>query len=165
MKSITKPRNVIQTVVVLDPATNHSISRIQKSPFIQDEVKEEENVTEVVEETTPTEEEVITPVEPDVPTEPEVQEPDTPPVEPEEPTDPHAPVDEEIIIVEDEDERFLNLPAATDEDIQAIIDGYGHEDVDSNNISSNSTEFDDSNIPVATDEDIQAIIDGYRRRF
>ena len=73
------------------------------------------------------------------------------------------PVDEEVKVVEGD--AYLDLPSATDEDIQSIINGYGHEDDGSNNTLSSSYEFDDSNIPVATDEDIQAIIDGYRRIF
>ena len=128
MKSITKPKNVIPTVVVLDPVTNQSISRIQKSPFIQDETTEENEVVEetneeIVEET-PVEE---TPVENDIPITP--------------------PEDEPIIIVNEENEEYLNLPSATDEDIQAIIDNYGHEEENNNNTSSSSTtyEFDDSN--------------------
>ena len=150
MHSITKPRNVIPTVVVLDPATNQGISRIQKSPFIKVEEETEETATNEIEETPVVEE---TPVA----DEPIIEEPVT---------DENSPIEEPVIMVDDGEEDYTNLPSATDEDIQAIIDGYGKDENDSNRILSNNTyEFDDSNIPVATDEDIQAIIDGYVRRY
>lgn len=144
MHSITKPRNVIPTVVVLDPATNQGISRIQKSPFIKVEEEIEETATNEIEETPVADEPIIEELA----------------------TDENSPIEEPVIMVDDGEEDYTNLPSATDEDIQAIIDGYGKDENDSNRILSNNTyEFDDSNIPVATDEDIQAIIDGYVRRY
>ena len=157
MKSITKPKNVIPTVVVLDPVTNQSISRIQKSPFIQDETTEE---NEVVEETN---EEVVeeAPVVEETPVvEENLIENDTL----------ITPIEDEPTIIVDDNESIEqpDLPSATNDDIQAIINGYDYENEDnSNNTSSDSNyeEFDDSNIPVATNDDILNIINSYRSIF
>lgn len=130
-KSITKPKNAIPTVVLLDPAANKSVSRIQDTTLYQ---KSTSSVETIIEENTPIIEE------------------------------------NEPIINNDENAQTsvdsaggtstTEIPVATDEDIQNIIDGYGNEENESASSPSHE-EFDDSNMISATDEDIQNIINGY----
>ena len=118
-KSITKPKNVIPTVVILDPAANRSVSRIQESYSVQ---KTSESSVEVI--------------------------------------------------------NGQEIPVATDEQIQEIIDGYRPNNTSttvndeaaqeiinggSNGSSSSSSgeEFDESNMVSATDEQIWDIINNY----
>lgn len=118
-KSITKPKNVIPTVVILDPAANKNVSRIQESYSVQSTTAHESSI--------------------------------------------------EII-------NGQEIPVATDEQIQDIIDNYRpntstivNDNVQENtnngsngsSSSSSSEEFDESNMISATDEQIWDIINNY----